>query len=192
MLELVASPAFTTLPQGRGLAVSAVDGLGIAMVQALAGPPTDLSARIAAITGLALPDGPRASFAPRHTALGIGPGRWLVLAEGEPNVLVPRLAAAIGPAGVVNDQSDGYAILRLVGPNCLPVLARGVNIDLAPVAFPPGAVAATSIAHLGVIVWRLPDMEGAPVFMLAVFRSLAGSLLHWLETAIAGAGLASA
>jgi methylglutamate dehydrogenase subunit D len=190
MLELAAKSAFDTLPQGRGLTVTAEHGLGIAMVQALAGQRAELSARLSAATGLHLPEGPRVGHAEGLTALGIGPARWLVLSEGEANGLAPRLAAAMGGAGVVNDQSDGYAVLRLTGPACLAVLARGVNIDLHPTAFPVGSVAATGIAHLGVILWRAPDADGAPVFMLAVFRSMAGSLVHWLETAIAGAGLA--
>ena len=189
MRELAAISAFASLPQGRGIAVAAVDGLDIAMVQSLAGQRSELAARIVAATGLALPDGAGASFAAGQTALGIGPARWLLLSEGEPNSFAPRLAAIVGEAGVVNDQSDGYALLRLAGPGCLPALARGVNIDLHPTAFPVGSVAATSIAHLGVILWRVPDADGAPVFNLAVFRSMAGSLVHWLETAISGAGL---
>lgn len=191
MLELATRSAFHALPQGRGLTVTAEDGLGIAMVQALAGRKAQQSTRLSAATGLQLPEGPRVSHAGDLAALGIGPARWLVLSEEAANGLAPRLAAAIGGAGVVNDQSDGYAVLRLAGPACLAVLARGVNIDLHPTAFPVGAVAATGIAHLGVIVWRAPDADGAPVFMLAVFRSMAGSLVHWLETAIAGAGLAA-
>jgi sarcosine oxidase subunit gamma len=190
MRELAATSPFASLPQGRGIAVATLDGLDIAMVQSLAGQRIELATRIAAATGLALPDGAGASFAASQAALGIGPARWLLLSDGEPNSFVPRLAAIVGEAGVVNDQSDGYAVLRLSGSGCLPVLARGANLDLHPAVFPVASVAATSIAHLGVILWRAPDADGAPVFLLAVFRSMAGSLVHWLETAISGAGLA--
>ena len=190
MRDLAPTSAFSLLPRGVGLAVTAEDGVGIAMVQALTGQSAELTARIAAATGLQLPEGPRASTTPVLTALGIGPRRWLVVADGRANGLDAMLASAAGSAGVVNDQSDGYAVLRLAGPGCHAVLARGVNIDLHPYAFPVGSVAATGIAHLGVILWRAPDAGGEPVFILAVFRSMAGSLVHWLETAIAGAGLA--
>jgi sarcosine oxidase gamma subunit len=45
-------------------------------------------------------------------------------------------------------------------------------------AFGPGSAATSVIAHIGVIVWQVDD---APTYDLAVFRSLHAGLRHWIE-----------
>jgi methylglutamate dehydrogenase subunit D len=96
----------------------------------------------------------------------------------------------LGDTAAVTDQSDGYAVLRLSGPFVRAVLEKCVSIDLHERAFASGSVASTRCAHIGVILWRLDDNAGFPVFEMAVFRSFARSLWHFLEESAAEFGLA--
>ncbi len=57
----------------------------------------------------------------------------------------------------MSNQSDARAALRLSGPHVRDMLAKGCMIDLHPSVFPPGAAAMTSIAHIGVHLWRLDN-----------------------------------
>lgn len=128
--------------------------------------------------GLGVPEPRRWTEAGEWRAFWIGPERWLVLG--------PADAAQVlaGPATV--DQSDARAMLRLGGERARDLLARLVAVDVHPRAFGPGDVAVTQAGHLGCIVWQI---DAAPSFGLAVARSYAGSLAHWLIEATAEFGL---
>jgi sarcosine oxidase subunit gamma len=106
-----------------------------------------------------------------------GPGTWL--AEGDAELLAVRL---VGLAHV-SDQSGGYIVHRFAGPAARALLQKGVAIDLDPSAFGPGSAAVTGIAHIGVIIWQVDD---APTYDLALFRSFAGSFHHWVAAAAQG------
>jgi sarcosine oxidase subunit gamma len=110
-----------------------------------------------------------------------GPGKCWVLSA--PSRLPdPRAIAAFD--GLVCDQSHGWGLLRLSGPARHAVLAKGCMLDLDPAIFGDGATAMTSIAHGNLQLWR--DGE---TFNLAMPRSLAGSLWHWLAASAAEFGL---
>jgi sarcosine oxidase subunit gamma len=112
------------------------------------------------------------------TVIGTGPFSWLITREGAAHALAEELGARLRELAAVTDQTDGYAVVEVRGPRVYDALAKGVTIDLHPSAFGTGDAAVTSIAHMGSIIWQ-PDP--APVFCIAVFRSMADSLLHWLE-----------
>ena len=104
--------------------------------------------------------------------LPTGPGTWLAIGDAALDALPERLAGF----AFVSDQSGAYVLYRIAGPDARRLLQRGLSIDLHPDAFPPGAVAVSAIAHIGVIVRALDDGGG---FDVAVPRSLAGSFRHW-------------
>lgn len=116
-------------------------------------------------------------FAASCELIPAGPGTWL--AEGEADVLGERLAGL----ACVSDQSGGYVVLRFTGPSARALLQKGVAIDLDPSVFGPGSAAVTVIAHIGVI---LRQVDTAPTYDLALFRSFAGSFRHWVATAAQG------
>lgn len=153
-------------------------GFGLATVMAR----KDVSAaQIAGALGVALVDGPSWSRTASLTLIGAGPGSWLVLSEDGADDHADRLRERLGPLAAVSDQSGGYQILRLSGPDARTVLQRGAAIDLHPSAFASGSVATTVIAHIGVIVRQLDD---APTYEVALFRSYAASFRHWLDAAV--------
>lgn len=181
--------AFQSGP-GRGVLVAERDGLGIASVLVRKGQLEPLAEHIRKHFGIELPRGPRRIASGAAAFAGIAPEAWLATSEAGGNAFASFLKQAIGDVAAVADQSSGYAILRLTGPKLRETLAKMLPIDLHSRAFQPGDVAATTASHIGATLWRLPDApDGAPVFEIAVFRSLAGSFWHALASSAAEFGL---
>jgi heterotetrameric sarcosine oxidase gamma subunit len=181
---LTARSAFADLfvaPAGRGLVATERDGLGIASVSVRRGQRTALQDRVVAHFGILLPDRARRVTKGAISAAGTGPGTWLLIGENTGSALIPSLKSAVGATASVADQSDAYAILRLSGPTLRETLAKLVPLDLHPRAFSVGDVAATLVAQIGALLWRIDDAaDGQPIIELAVYRSMAASLWHEL------------
>jgi methylglutamate dehydrogenase subunit D len=167
-----------------GVSVTAREGLGVASILAHRGGEAALSALVMTRYGLDLPTIPRAVRGAAHAFVWAGPGQWLLVAEQREDFsALSRLAA-------VSDQGDARAALRLSGPNVRDMLAKGCMIDLHPTAFPSGAVAMTSIAHIGVHLWRVdePSCDGDAVFDILLARSVAASFWSWAKASAAEYG----
>lgn len=173
-----------------GVSVCERASLSLATVLARKGQARALADAVRGHCGLDLPAAGLWSEGGGTMFLSTGPGAWLVMREEGGYGLAKELAEALGGIASVSDQTDGYGVLRLSGPRVRDVLAKGVHLDLDPGRFPVGAVAATTASHVGVTLWRLPDLpDGAPVFEAALFRSYAGSFWHWLSASAAEHGL---
>ncbi|MGB6310493.1 MAG: sarcosine oxidase subunit gamma family protein [Steroidobacteraceae bacterium] len=178
---------------GSGVIATDRDGLGLATVAVGRSHDTAVAHRVKERFGLQLPHGPHRAAAGDIAFAGTGPGVWLASRELGGNAFAAILRQEIGDLAAVTDQSDGYAVLRLAGPKLRNALAKLVPLDVHPATFKPGDVASTVASHMGVTLWRLDDAaDGAPVFELAVFRSLAGSFWHALSTSAAEFGLSVA
>ncbi|MCB2049033.1 MAG: sarcosine oxidase subunit gamma [Novosphingobium sp.] len=164
---------------GEALTVSERTGLGIATVMARRGVD---AAAIGAVLGCALPGGPGWRNGGDLSAIGTGPGTWLVMTETGSGDFAEDLTQRFRGLASVTDQSSAYAVFRLSGHDARTLLQRGVSIDLHPAAFAPGSAATSMISHIGVIFWQMDD---APTYEVAVFRSLAGSFRHWLDSVAA-------
>lgn len=162
----------------------------IAAVSAFTNGGDEVASRLRETLGLAPPDGSRRVAEGLTAILGTGPRSWLVTREGGAP-LAAELATLLDGHAAVADQSDGYAVIRLAGPAVRSVLAKGIGIDLHDRAFPPGSVAQTACAHIGVILWRLDDEAGHAVFEVALYRSYAESFLRFLHGAAAEFGCAA-
>ena len=141
--------------------------------------------RESALSGFAvnLPELPRRVEAGDIAFIWTGPDQWL--AQGPPGKAALLAETFSGLASVV-DQSHGRALLRITGPQARKALAKGLAIDLHPRAFATGFAAATSVAHIAVLLWQLDDR---PTYEFAVPRSYARSFWHWLEASAAEYGL---
>lgn len=153
------------------------DGLAIAAVMARKGVD---AAAIGASLDVALIDGPVLSRGSDMLLVGTGPGYWLAIAESAAPDFASALAARLTGLASISDQSSGYSVTRIAGEGARRLLQRGAAIDLHPAAFAAGSVATTIIAHIGVILWQVDD---APTYDIATFRSFAGSFSHWLDRA---------
>ena len=111
----------------------------------------------------------------------------------EADQVAVRLARDFSGLASVADQSGGYAVLTLSGPRVLDAMAKGFTIDLHPARFPPGAAAVTQAAHIGIVLWRMPDDDpAAPTFQVGVTRSYAADFRHWLSDSAAEYGFGTA
>ena len=110
-------------------------------------------------------------------ALDAGPGRFLI--EGAAD-LHERLLAAVSPElGTVTDLTHARVCLRLAGRRAAWILLKGTSIDLRDRAFPPGAVALTTIHAMGVVIRRVD----ADTFDVMPLRGFARAFAHWLVEA---------
>lgn len=160
------------------LTIAERTGFGLATVMARKGVTAQT---IAEALGAPVVDGPTWADVGDLALLGSGPGTWLALGDA-PTGHAERLRTALGRLAAVSDQSGAYVILQISGPGARTVLQRGAPVDLHPAAFGPGSVAVTVIAHIGVVIRQLDD---APAYEVAVFRSYAASFRHWLGQAAA-------
>jgi sarcosine oxidase subunit gamma len=183
----VAVPGRYGNPDGEpGVTLSERTGIGLATLAARRGKAAALGDAIQSAYGVALPDSSRLVAGPGVGFIGTGPGQWLAVSEQVAyGALAVDLAAKLAGLASVSDQSDGRAVIRLSGPRAREVLAKGLPIDLHPSVFKPGAAATSSIALMGVTLWQIDD---APTYDVAVFRSLAGSFWKWLTDSAAEFG----
>ena len=174
-------------PEGEaGLAVTERHGFALATLQVRKGRAAELARALKDGFGLdRLPGEPRkVDTAGGLSLIGIGPGRWLALRAAWSADWPDPLAAAAGEAAAVTDQSGAYALLTLAGPSLPDLLAALMPLDLHPSRFPPGHAATTSVALIGVTLWRTE----AGVEML-VPRTMVGNFWHALEASGARYGI---
>ena len=122
--------------------------------------------------GIGTAGGPAWSSGGGMELIGTGPGHWLAIGG------TADLAERLSGIASVSDQSGAYVVLRFSGSGARTLLQRGVAIDLDPSVFAPGSAATTLIAHIGVILWQV---DAAPTFDVAIFRSYATSFRQWLS-----------
>lgn len=107
-------------------------------------------------------------------------GTARIVWTGRGQAFVTGAAMPATTAAALTDQSDGWAGLRLTGAAAAVVLARLVPLDLRAMA--PGTAARSLLGHMPLVLMR-PDADR---FEMLVFRSMARSAVHELETAMAG------
>ena len=194
-LSIQARPAFAGLmtpgrhgrTQGEaGVTLREVEGLGMASVIARKGRAADCAAALRRALALDLPVTPRCAGTGDLRILWAGPGQWMARGTAlDSDALAERLAQALGGSASVAAQGDGRAVLRIGGPRARDTLAKGLALDLHESVFKPGDVALTSIMHMGVHFW---EVDAAPTYEIALFRSFAGSFWHWIAGAAAEFG----
>ena len=101
-------------------------------------------------------------------------GREMVLLAG------PEPDAALNAYAAMTLQSDAWTSVTVSGAGAEDVLARLVPLDLSADSFKRGHTARTMIQHMNGSVTRI----GTDTFLLMVFRSMAGTLIHDLERAM--------
>jgi heterotetrameric sarcosine oxidase gamma subunit len=93
-------------------------------------------------------------------------------------MLPARFAKPLASLAAITDQSDLWYTLTLTGPNATMALARLVPINLAPTAFPVGALALTRAGHLDVRLWHVGD----DTYEVSTARSYASDLEHAFQS----------
>ncbi len=109
-----------------------------------------------------------------------GGARCLWIGQGEALLMGALPTDTLGQVAAVVDQSDAWAVVEIAGDGVEDVLARLVPMDLRLCAFAQGRTARTQLAHLNASITR----TGETRFMIAVFRSMATTLVHDLRRAL--------
>lgn len=170
MADLVAmTPLDGLLPLRIGaLDLSEVDPGPISFIQPARGQAAAVSNALEEQFGVGLPAPGRVTQGDGMRLLWFGPGQALLLG-----------ATVELEAAMIVDQSDGWAVARVDGPDARDVLARLTPLDTRASVFAEGQTARTLIGHMtGQITPVGPD-----AFELMVFRSMAGTLVHDLTRA---------
>jgi len=178
-LEHLATPGRHGAPAGEaGVEVTVRSDLALATVMARKGRETELKRRVDEAFGLDPPTRPSRVAAGPLAFAWAGPGHWLASQEAiDGREFERRIRRELADVAAVSDQSDGRIVIRVGGARVRDALAKGVMIDLHSRAFAPGGAAVTSVAHIGVHLWQL---DAAPTYELAVFRSFGAAFWHWL------------
>ncbi|TNF58492.1 MAG: sarcosine oxidase subunit gamma [Rhodobacteraceae bacterium] len=172
MVELIAKSACDgLLPKTIGsLTLSEAAPEAITSVTPFRGQEAAVSEALKAQIGAAWP-------APNRMT-GRAGARVVFSGRGQAFVLGPRIAPIAGAA--LSDQTDAWASVELSGTGAADALARLVPIDLRPGVFRQGHCARTLIFHMpGLVMHTGQDRYG-----LMVFRSMARTLVHDLESAM--------
>ena len=160
--------------------------LTISQISAYRDKMSDVANAVLATSGLELPQRPGRVVANRGALIGMAPGQWLAVAEGDKGrALLSRLNEAASAQASIVDQSDAKAVVRLAGPRARDVLAKGCALDLDERAFKPQDAATTQIALIPCQLWQLDE---APTYELAVPLSYARSFWSWLTASAAEYG----
>lgn len=147
----------------------------------------DFAGVVRSIVGLELPRAPNTANASDGRALlWLAPQQWLLVCDGE-QILIgeQQLQAALDKTGAtVVDVSHAYLVITVSGGRARDVLAKGVPIDVDPVAFEVGACAQTCLGDMNVLL----GVRDTQTIDLYVGRSYATSLWHWLRVSAAEFG----
>ncbi|WP_219679959.1 sarcosine oxidase subunit gamma [Bradyrhizobium canariense] len=138
------------------------------------------------LVGLDLPRSASIALSATHGLAWSGPGQWMLLARQRAGF--SELTSLLSDEAAVSDQGDARAALCVSGRRAREVLAKGAMIDLHGKAFPVGATALTSFAHVGVQLWRIKDGPDGPAFEILVSRSMAASFWSWFAASAAEFG----
>ncbi len=109
-----------------------------------------------------------------------GDARCIWVGQGEAFLMGVAAKTALGKHAAVVDQSDAWAFVVLNGTGGADALARLVPVDMRLSAFGVGATARTQLGHMNASITRVDE----DTFLIAVFRSMAVTLVHDLQTAM--------
>ena len=87
---------------------------------------------------------------------------------------------ALAEHAAMTDQSDAWCAVKLEGEGAEDVLARLVSVDLRPSKFKRGHTARCDLMHMMASVTK----TGSKTWQIMVFRSMAKTLVHDLQTAM--------
>jgi len=144
----------------------------MASLSAYAGKVDALSQSLKSTHGLALPEVGQTTNAGDVSCQWFGLNHVMLMGE-EPD-------AALSEAAAVTDQSDAWCRVRITGAGARDVLARLVPVDLRDDAVPVGKAIRTDVQHMSGALARV----GEDAWEVMVFRSMAGTLVHDLKTAM--------
>ncbi len=111
----------------------------------------------------------------------IAKGAARIIWTGREQAFLVGVEAPPMEGAALTDQSDGWAVLHIGGPAAADAMMRLVPLDLRTGAFPTGRAVRAPLNHMNAILLRTEVS-----FELWVFRSMARTAWHEVETAMQG------
>ena len=134
----------------------------------------DLSAALKAAHGTAVPAANRSTGKAGARVIWFGREQFILMGcEGD---------QGLADYAALTDQSDAWTVVELKGAGAADVLARVTPLDLRSDVFKKGHSARSDLMHMTSSITRTGD----DAFVIMVFRSMAGTLLHDLQRAMEG------
>jgi heterotetrameric sarcosine oxidase gamma subunit len=166
----------------EGVTLTELTDLAVVSIATPMGGRDALASAVDSAFGAALPNIGHSSHTEDGNTrfLGLQRDQMFLLFEHEGDGALAVIADKLGEVGYYTDQSDTWAILRMAGPGSRTALERICMLDLSPDVFAVGAVARSTMEHLGVMILR----DDTDSFLLMSSRSSARSFLHAIETSI--------
>ena len=162
-----------------GLLIREVTDRALASLGARQGSEDAVKSAAASYLGGALPEPASWNANGEFAAWWMGPDLWMISAPHDNHeLLAGELKEAVGEAGSVVEQTDGWCRFDMEGSRCFDVLERLCNANIR--AGKPGDATRTSMEHLGVF---LLCHEAGQKYSIVGPRSSAGSLHHALVAA---------
>ena len=116
------------------------------------------------------------------SVLWLAPDEFLVVSARAATELTHDLVVGLhGEPGSVVDLSANRTTLELTGPSARAVLEKGCALDLHPRVFETGSAYATTLAGVGVVLWKTAELTYR-VLPRASFADFVG---RWLVDAMA-------
>ena len=177
---------------GRTIGVAGVRIREIAAPAGLAiiarrGRSADVAAVLSRHVGSTVMDAAKRAAGNGIAISGMSPGQWLALAQPSADrAVLDALRADLDGLAAVTDQADGRVVIEVSGNRARDALAKGIAVDLDPVAFKVGDLAQTSASHIGL---QISLIDAAPTFEIVSARSTAPSLWSWLTASAAEYGI---
>ena len=174
-------PDRTIIPsKGSELRIAIREDVSITHIAARKGIRThsQLGERAEAAWGAALPRTPTVADIAGRRIVWAGPDQWLAIEPQSPGAdRSAELAKLFNGLASIVDVSDSRVLFRVSARKPPDALIRSMPIDFDDRVFKAGNVAITHAAHLGFIVWRLPNGEG---YEFACGRTYAKDFGDWL------------
>lgn len=174
MVKLVEiSPCEGLLPLTvDGLTLSEVTQAAITSVAPYAGQQAAASELLTSLCGMPMPAPNRSTGRDGARAVWTGAGQAFVLGMA--------VDASLARHAALTDQTDAWVVFRLQGEGVEQVLARLTPLDLNPGVFKRGHAARSLLGHMNAVFLR----AASDAFEIMVFRSMARTAVHELETAM--------
>ncbi len=135
--------------------------------------------RLADALGFTLPeDGQQVADFPGGWVYRIAPSRLLLLGS-EDRPLLPECQTVIGQGGMVSDISHAKLLLDLKGSAAVPLLCRGITLNLGFAGLRPGCFAQTRLHDASILLHRLEEAQ----FQLLIPTSYAAAVSDWFKDA---------
>ena len=161
-----------------GNPISLKERQGLTMLNLVVWGSSEINQVLQKTINLSLPSPGQSTGNDQHSVLWTGPDRYLIVSV-LPTILESISIQITDEHGALQDLTSARTVIRMQGPNCRLVMAKGLNLPLDQASFTDGQVVLSSFDHhYPAIIHNISDEPDG--FDVYVTRSFALSFWQWL------------